>query len=309
MGSASIPRGPAGGVGKGKHNDRTNGVKRAPQALERLQNFVQNGSNGNGIDSNNNNSGISTSRFVLQPPKGRCPDHPYCKNKECTKAHPTRNCFAYPNCSNPPGTCNYLHPEEDKELIEKLAISKKEYEQRQLNYLLVKQGSCKFGSSCAKENCPYAHPTPANPNAKIKTLDWCSAGKDCVDESCEKSHPRVPNASTKVLLPPEVIALEQCKFGMSCTNARCPRRHATSSVPCRLGANCTNVSCTFAHPINEPCRFGAQCNAPFCLFQHPPERQTPSSNTWSNTATNGNSVTNRQFAVADDQVMEQVVQQ
>ncbi|CAK9438767.1 uncharacterized protein LODBEIA_P29910 [Lodderomyces beijingensis] len=304
-GASSRPSGPSSGhapprasagISKTRTSDR-NHAPRAPQITQRLENFVKGGQQDSGV-----------SRIVAAKRTGRCPDAPNCKNRECENYHPTKECFAFPNCNNPPGTCKYLHPGEDDELMKKLQERQKEYEKNKLNYLAVQQGACKFGPTCAKDNCPYAHPTPANPQARIRTLEWCSAGKDCVDETCDKSHPRSPNVEAKNIPSAASLALEQCKFGMQCTNARCPRRHATSAVQCRNGALCTRPDCTFAHPINEECRFGVNCTAQFCLFQHPPERQIQSS-TWTSGPSNQATVTNRQFAVGDDQVVEQIVQQ
>ncbi|RCK56303.1 Nuclear polyadenylated RNA-binding protein NAB2 [Candida viswanathii] len=247
-------------------------------------------------------------KFVPQPPKGRCPDFPYCKNKECEKAHPSRNCFLYPDCPNPPGTCNYLHPDQDQELIAKLEKSKKEYEERRKNHLMVQQGSCKYGMKCAKQNCPFAHPTPANPEAKIETLEWCAQGKECQNRDCTKSHPPPPTATaatTESLLSSTDLSLEQCKFGSQCTNIKCPRRHATSAVPCRAGAECRRLDCTFAHPIKEPCRFGVKCTNKSCMYQHPEGRSLPS-NTW----TKDSAATTSTASVfqSEDQVMEQAAQ-
>ncbi|EGW34690.1 uncharacterized protein SPAPADRAFT_57746 [Spathaspora passalidarum NRRL Y-27907] len=248
---------------------------------------------------------ILNDKFVPQAPKGRCPDFPYCKNKECDKAHPTKNCFAYPNCPNPPGTCNYLHPDQDQDLIAKLEQSRKEYEQKKINNILVQQGSCKFGAKCSKDTCPFAHPTPANNNAVIETLEWCTEGKNCINTECKKSHPPPPTATAESTTSAAEIALEQCKFGTQCTNYKCPRRHATSSVPCRSGSDCRRLDCTFAHPIKETCRFGAKCQNKNCMYQHP-EGRTIAPNTWSKEDA---ATTNRSFAVPEDQVMEQAVQQ
>ncbi|RCK60604.1 Nuclear polyadenylated RNA-binding protein NAB2 [Candida viswanathii] len=247
-------------------------------------------------------------KFVPQPPKGRCPDFPYCKNKECEKAHPSRNCFLYPDCPNPPGTCNYLHPDQDQELIAKLEKSKKEYEERRKNHLMVQQGSCKYGMKCAKQNCPFAHPTPANPEAKIETLEWCAQGKECQNRDCTKSHPPPPTATaatTESLLSSTDLSLEQCKFGSQCTNIKCPRRHATSAVPCRAGAECRRLDCTFAHPIKEPCRFGIKCTNKSCMYQHPEGRSLPS-NTWTKDSAATTSTTS--VFQSEDQVMEQAAQ-
>ncbi|CAI5757648.1 unnamed protein product [Candida verbasci] len=244
----------------------------------------------------------------LQIPKGRCPNFPKCDNKQCELAHPTKTCFSWPNCPNPSGTCNFLHPDQDQELMEKLEQSQKQFEEKKLNKLLVSQGSCKFGLKCAKESCPFAHPSPVNENAKIETLEWCSQGKNCQDPNCTKSHPPPPTATKEPLQSATEIALEQCKFGSQCTNYKCPRRHALSTVPCRAGAECRRIDCTFAHPILEQCRFGINCKNKNCLYQHPEGRQV-TSNTWSKDEGNANSTTERSFAVPEDQVMEQAVQQ
>lgn len=246
--------------------------------------------------------------FTVQAPKGRCPDFPYCKNKECERSHPTKNCFAYPNCPNPPGTCNFLHPDQDQDLIAKLQESRKEFEQKKINRVLVQQGSCKFGAKCTKATCPYAHPTPASETAVIETLEWCADGKKCQDPNCTKSHPPPPTATAVTTGPSATdIALEQCKFGSQCTNVKCPRRHATSGMPCRQGETCRRLDCTFAHPIKEPCHFGIKCHNRYCMFQHPEGRTVSASHTWSKDS-QALATSDRSFAVPEDQIMEQAVQ-
>lgn len=297
---AKIPTGPRahdrfakgrGGISKGPNRlDKT----KKPYAMKNAENMEK-------MLGMANNTNVL---FVQKTSKGRCAEFPYCNNKECEFAHPTKNCFAYPNCTNPPGTCNYLHPDQDQELIAKLQKSKQDFHEKKKNEYLVTQGSCKFAAGCTKDTCPFAHPTPANPQAKINTLDWCPAGKVCADPQCVKAHP--PPASAKPVVQANLaeIALEQCKFGPACTNYKCPRRHATSLVPCRAGATCKRLDCTFAHPLAEVCRFGEKCQNKNCMYQHPAGREIQS-NTWSK----GEATNSRTFAVPDDQIMEQAVQE
>lgn len=205
----------------------------------------------------------------------RCPDFPNCpKGRDCDKAHPTRPCFAFPDCPNPPGTCNYLHPGEDDELIAELERRKAaNQEKRALRAPGGGIALCKFGAVCQREECPFAHPTPANAAAKVLELVWCPSGKECVDEGCSKLHP-LPGYTppAKKAYEPVERTLEQCKYGANCTARNCPKRHATLPVLCRDGAECQRIDCFFLHPIPEPCRFGVNCRNKFCAFQHPPER-------------------------------------
>lgn len=248
--------------------------------------------------------------FVQKPSKGRCQDFPYCNNKECELAHPTKNCFSYPNCPNPPGTCNYLHPDEDQELIAKLAKSREEFAERKKKEVQIQLATCKFGPKCTKDTCPFAHPTPANSAASILTLEWCPQGKGCINTECGFAHPPPPTAKPLSMQDQAEIALEQCKFGTGCTNPKCPRRHATLRVLCRGGSECRRLDCFFSHPLKEDCRFGKQCQNKNCLYQHPEGREI-SSNTWSNDKSNTWQATSEKSgrSFAEDQAMEQVVQQ
>ena len=238
---------------------------------------------------------------ITQKTRGRCPDFPNCPKKdfECSLAHPTRLCYAHPKCPNPPGTCRYLHPGEDDELIAANEKKKKEWVEKKKLQLQLQAAKCKFGAKCAKDLCPFVHPTPANPNAFVATLDWCPDGKQCMNAQCVMAHPPPPTAKLAAQVAEEIL-LQQCKFGKMCTNTKCARRHAQLLVACKYGAECRNVNCVFMHPVAEPCRFGANCKNPKCFYQHPEGRASHGPMTWTRDQ--------QQFAVPEDQVMEQVTQ-
>lgn len=83
----------------------------------------------------------------------------------------------------------------------------------------------------------------------------------------------------------EIITTDEktikCKFGMECTNKKCPFLHP-KLVKCRFGVDCTRENCYFWHPkplketkekpeISPPrkCRYGAECKKIGCTFIHP----------------------------------------
>lgn len=294
-----------GGINKNSNN--RNGPKKS-FAMQNPGNFEK-------VLAMSNSNVTNLKQFIQKPAKGRCRDFPYCNNKECQFSHPTKLCFAFPNCSNAPGTCNYLHPGEDDELMAKLAKSKQEYMEKKKNTESAGTiGICKFGMLCSKDICPFGHPTPANKEAKVLVLQWCPEGKTCQDVNCTKAHPSPNYQAPPVEMKPKPkpaqpeLILEQCKFGPSCTNLKCPRRHATTPVVCREGANCVRIDCFFSHPIDEDCRFGINCTNKTCMFRHPEGRNLPNpSNTWSKDS--GNTTNERTFAVPEDQVMEQATQE
>lgn len=263
---------------------------------------------------------VNIQPFTQRPPKGRCPQFPNCTNRDCELAHPAKKCFHYPHCQNPPGTCDYLHPSEDKHLIEEMNKNKARHHDRRNHAPQVEL--CKFGVLCSKELCPFGHPTPANKHAKVIVQKWCRQNLNCTDEECVYAHSS-PNyqAPPPVAKPvPAYVApskfsrfptrvtttLTQCKFGKACTSALCNKRHATSNVACRAGYNCTRMNCTFAHPVMEECRFGGECKNNPCFFIHPDGRERQLFDQGENIDT---STIGRSFAVPDDQVMEQAVLQ
>lgn len=255
--------------------------------------------------------------------KSRCHQFPHCPNKDCMFAHPTRPCFNFPNCPNAPGTCNYLHPGEDDELMAELAKTKQEYKEKraqiQLKQSQVASGItlCKFGAVCTNPQCPFGHPTPANEDAKVIRLEWCSLNLKCDDATCPKAHSSAskirevvkqsqPIINTSATQPIAEKSLEQCKFGKNCTNRYCKFRHARTPTMCRDGENCQRIDCLFNHPLKEDCRFGEECKNPKCAFRHPNGKNQDMSGMGSKASLTWTKTDERQFAVPDEQILERI---
>lgn len=130
---------------------------------------------------------------------------------------------------------------------------------------------CKYTEKCTNRECPYAHPTPANDNARVTTFEWCTDKENCKDGDCTKAHP-----SGSLVRQPEPIpekVLETCKFLNKCTNMYCRYRHPTTTVVCRNGPDCQRVDCFFTHPYKDDCKYGINCKLSSCLYQHPEGRE------------------------------------
>ncbi|AAS50545.1 AAR178Cp [Eremothecium gossypii ATCC 10895] len=270
---------------------------------------------------------------IIPKKEGRCQLFPRCPlGKFCPHAHPTKVCRDYPNCPNAPGTCEYLHPNEDVELMKEIEKTREEFREKRIALAQsrakpIQTGIvlCKFGIMCSNPMCPFGHPTPANEDAKVIQFIWCPQNLTCDKKDCDKAHSSLskirdvqpiaaaPRPSKPAAFAPAERSLEQCKFGVKCTNKRCKYRHARSHIMCREGAACTRIDCFFGHPINEPCKFGAECRNAHCLFQHPPGRSLPDKSqaatgapSWPAHAAGGNQSANeRPYAVAESAGIEQ----
>lgn len=119
--------------------------------------------------------------------------------------------------------------------------------------------ACRFNLKCTKQDCIYAHQSPAAPpGAPIDITDVCSFGAACKNKKCVGRHPS----------PAQKLGhqIEQdCKYFPNCTNPRCPFRHPSTPV-CRHGADCSVPDCKFLH-MKINCKFNP-CLNPQCPYKH-----------------------------------------
>ncbi|KAL8707527.1 MAG: hypothetical protein Q9220_007469 [cf. Caloplaca sp. 1 TL-2023] len=120
---------------------------------------------------------------------------------------------------------------------------------------------CKFNLKCTKQDCPFAHQSPAAPPGITMDLSGsCPFGARCQNRKCIMRHPSPAQNPTQ-------STVEDCRFFPNCTNPSCPFRHPTSQVPvCRFGENCTREGCKFKH-VSITCKFNP-CLNPACPYKH-----------------------------------------
>ena len=118
---------------------------------------------------------------------------------------------------------------------------------------------CKFNLKCTKQDCPYAHQSPAAPpGTAIDVSDVCPFGAACKNRKCVGRH---PSPAQKVGHQSE----QDCKFFPHCVNPTCPFRHPTMPM-CRNGADCKREGCMFTH-VKTLCKFNPCLNAQ-CPYKH-----------------------------------------
>ena len=118
---------------------------------------------------------------------------------------------------------------------------------------------CKFNLKCTKQDCPYAHQSPAAPpGTPIDFGDVCSFGAACKNKKCVGRH---PSPAQKIGYQTE----QDCKFFPNCTNPSCPFRHPTMPM-CKNGADCSREGCKFTH-VRINCKFNP-CLNPQCPYKH-----------------------------------------
>lgn len=119
--------------------------------------------------------------------------------------------------------------------------------------------TCRFNLSCVKEDCKFAHQSPAAPpGATIDYNDVCSFGAACKNRKCTGKH---PSPAQKAVFQTQ----QDCKYFPNCTNPHCPFKHPSMPL-CRNGADCTTTDCKFTH-VKTMCKFNP-CLNPSCTFKH-----------------------------------------
>lgn len=118
---------------------------------------------------------------------------------------------------------------------------------------------CKYNLKCTKQDCPFAHQSPAAPaGTTVDVNDICPFGAACMNRKCVARH---PSPAQKVAYKSE----QDCKFSVNCKNATCPFQHPTMPI-CRNGADCRMEGCKFTH-VKIMCKFNP-CKNPTCPYKH-----------------------------------------
>lgn len=119
--------------------------------------------------------------------------------------------------------------------------------------------TCKFNLKCTKQDCIFAHQSPAAPpGTAIDVNDHCPFGAACKNRKCVARH---PSPAQKVSHQSE----QDCKYFPYCTNTSCTFRHPNMPV-CRNGADCTQEGCKFTH-VKTKCKFNPCLNVS-CIYKH-----------------------------------------
>jgi hypothetical protein len=123
---------------------------------------------------------------------------------------------------------------------------------------------CLFQLKCTKEDCPFAHQSPAaKPGSHIDVTDVCSYGARCTNFKCTCRHPSPAKRTAYALAN---ASEKQCIWDANCTNKSCPFKHSTMPA-CRNGADCTVPDCKFSHS-QVVCKYNP-CTNQKCIFKHP----------------------------------------
>jgi nuclear polyadenylated RNA-binding protein NAB2 len=131
---------------------------------------------------------------------------------------------------------------------------------------------CRFDLTCQKEDCPFAHQSPAAPmNIPIDMSLTCDFGIACKNQACTARHPSPAKKSAHQ-------AESECKFWPNCTKPNCPFKHPTQPM-CQFGASCRNAECKFTH-LTTMCRFNP-CTNTRCPYKHAPgQNRSMADYTW-----------------------------
>jgi hypothetical protein len=157
---------------------------------------------------------------------------------------------------------------------------------------------CKFGSSCSRPGCYFAHPlsTDTSPQASVPE---CKFGTECKREGCLYSHSKLALSASMTFISSISSSSKskvECKFGSNCTRPDCtffhppPNRvlqqqqhqpqtsssnhnnnnnnNSTLLNSSSLSSSTSSVSSSSSKSRVE-CKFGSNCARPDCTFFHP----------------------------------------
>jgi hypothetical protein len=131
---------------------------------------------------------------------------------------------------------------------------------------------CKFGKSCKREVCNFAH--------SIEELDIvkCKRGNQCLNEKCIFYHPCDTYEQHFERLLPQSSPKKEEQGKKEHAQITQDKQDKTKTAMCSFGKDCKRQVCHFAHTLDElrvfECTFKHNChNGDRCTYFHP-ERES-----------------------------------
>ncbi|KAI9270647.1 hypothetical protein BDA99DRAFT_502356 [Phascolomyces articulosus] len=205
----------------------------------------------------------------------RCKYWPSCSQGEkCSYFHPKTICPDFPNCSKLASECMFIHPE---------TSSSAQQQQQQLPQQPI-----------------MMQPIPTMP---MKRPIPCKFFPYCTNPMCPFIHPEQPVA----------VSSPTATAGTVPSAAAVPVKRVP--IPCKMGDQCKRPGCYFTHPgdadtnpVSEIlCKYDGACTRPGCYYKHTVPPQPFTGGHRSLVLNKNDSISERQFSVADESVVERIV--
>ncbi|KAI9317150.1 hypothetical protein BX666DRAFT_1942647 [Dichotomocladium elegans] len=217
---------------------------------------------------------LGSTKPIASPKKERCKFWPSCnKGEQCNDFHPKTICPDFPHCPKPASECLFIHPETHSSYIQQQQQAQAQAHLMAAGTMTKKPYPCKFYPNCINPACPFIHPDEMN-------MGFMPMG----------GMPFIPQQQQQ------------------------PMAISRVPIPCKNGENCKRPGCHFLHPGDEStvsevvCKYDGICTRPNCYYKHTKPHPAPhAGGNRSLVLNNKKDISERQFTVADDEVVERII--